>query len=352
MTNESLVLGLNIQPTYAVLYPSYHHSKYIIGEKWEHIKKERTKSQIETEQNLRSNVHKGYLSEKASKKLLNACNWFVISAKEKTAWSKKNQTTFRFKINFVTLTIPSEQADFSDNFIKSKCLQPLLSYLRVQHGLKSYVWKCEAQSNGNLHIHLITDIFIDHLQLRNAWNRILSRAGLMAGYTEKFSKIKKSEYFDLLRSVSKMSVESILKAWHFGVASGWTSPNTTDVHAMKNVKDLGAYLASYMSKKDITKRPIQGKIWGCSEALAVKNNPKTLLFPNLESKIYDYLVKCNLNWKEITVKDKVTQVTRTVAKIVFYEPAFLMQKINNEFFRFVNEYRYKVRYNISTDLTI
>src|SRR5690606_23831021 len=127
-----------------------------------------------------------------------------------------------------TLTIPSEQGEFSDNYIKNKCLSPLLSYLRVQHNLKSYVWKCEAQDNGNLHIHLITDIFIDHLQLRNAWNRILTRAGLMDGYTEKFSKMSKDKYFNLLRKVSKMTDESIQKAWDFGVNSKWTSPNTTD----------------------------------------------------------------------------------------------------------------------------
>lgn len=346
MVNEELVYGLNVQPTYCVLYPSFANSKYILGDKWIVVAKERTPAQILAAENLKSNAHRGYLSDKASKKLLNACNWLVISAKEKTAWSKKNQCTFRFKINFITLTLPTSQGEISDNNLKKNCLAPLLSYLRVQHGLKSYVWKCEAQKNGNLHIHLITDVFIDQLQLRNAWNRILDRNGLVQDYTDKFSKLSLDEYRKYMFANTKMNETQINKAYNFGVNSEWKSPNTTDVHSMKNIKDVGAYLASYMSKKDTDKRPIVGKIWGCSEALAVKNQPKTLLFPNTESNIYDSLMTMGKVWKDVSVIDKVTKVSRVVAKVLFYEPEFLMQRTKNAFFDFVNEYRYNVRYNI------
>jgi hypothetical protein len=69
--------------------------------------------------------------------------------------------------------------------------------------------------------------------------------------------------------------------WH-SKTGNW-QPNSTDIHAVWNVKNLGGYISKYMGKKgerlDVSElgfqtptipRLLDGKIWGCSENLRGK----------------------------------------------------------------------------------
>lgn len=352
MYNEELIYSVKVQPTYAVLYPNYHASKYTIHSEFFEVKKVKTEAQINNEKNLKENSHRGYLSQKGARNLLNACNWLVLSAQDKIRFSTKSNSHFKFSVNFVTLTLPVKQGELTDNYIKNKCFAPFLSYCRVELGLKSYVWKCEAQKNGNLHIHMIADVYLDWEKIRNAWNRILDRVGLIKEYTEKFTPMLYTDYKKLIQSKSKMSDEQCLKAFRFGKSTNWTSPNTTDVHGLSKVKDIGAYIATYMSKKDSEKRAIVGKIWGCSEALSSKNAPSFNIYPNLQSNAFESLMDAVKEMREIKVIDKITGCSKVVARICFYSLDFLKSKIKNEFFELVNKYKYQVRNNLINELTI
>jgi hypothetical protein len=69
---------------------------------------------------------------------------------------------------------------------------------------------------------------------------------------------------DLLK---QWSYKHQIKAYHAGVSSDWNSPNSTDVHATKSVKNLMGYLCKYMLK-DTQSGGIVSRLWGCSVVLS------------------------------------------------------------------------------------
>ena len=190
------------------------------------------------------NQYSGELTPFAKKKLKRAIGLMVASAKEKEAINFKTGKMFKFKINFITLTLPSQQGSIEDKAIKH-CLDNFIKRCRRKHKLVSYVWRAERQANGSIHFHIITDVYIHYEKIRNDWNECLRPTGLIDKFKEKH---------------------------------GHENPNSTDVHAIWKVKNLTQYFVKYMSKKRKEKEePIKGKVWDCSTNLKTKENCSMLL---------------------------------------------------------------------------
>ena len=163
---------------------------------------------------LDDNAHNGFMSAKARKRIECALSWLLYMAKPKWAVSARTGKKFLFTINFVTLTLPAVQVH-SDQEITKRCLGNLLDILSKKLQLKNYLWRAEAQANGNIHFHLTTDIYIPHADLRKWWNQSLE----LLGYVSSFE----------------------LKHKH-------RNPNSVDVHSVKHVRRLSSYLSKYMAK--------------------------------------------------------------------------------------------------------
>lgn len=148
------------------------------------------------------------LSANSIRKIKLYTNLLCDAAKWKTVYSKTEDKYFRFKISFITLTLSSNQ-QHSDNQLHKKLLEPLLRILRRKHNMKLYIWKAETQMNGNIHYHITADIFIHHKKLREIWNKLQKKLGYIQGNEQ---------------------------------------PNSTDIHSVKNIKNLPAYLSKYISK--------------------------------------------------------------------------------------------------------
>lgn len=183
-------------------------------------------------------LYTGILSASAKKKLVKAINLLIAIAEPKKAIAFDSKKEFMFRVNFITLTLPAPQGTVSDKELKQKCLKQWLEYWKDQLPGMSYVWRAERQKNGNLHFHLVTDRYIHYKAIRDTWNRCLKPTGLIDAFQAKH---------------------------------GHPHPNSTDVHAVKNVRNLGAYIAKYMSKTESTAQPIEGRVWDCSKNLKVKD---------------------------------------------------------------------------------
>ena len=48
---------------------------------------------------------------------------------------------------------------------------------------------------------------------------------------------------------------------------GNTNPNSIDIHSVRNISNIEAYLVKYISKQDKNGYTFKGKVWGCSENL-------------------------------------------------------------------------------------
>lgn len=163
--------------------------------------------------NVDNRAH-GLLSFKANKRVSRAIDWMIYLSKEKPLPVKNGRTDIKFKLNFITLTLSSPQIH-TDNVIKSQLLNQFLTELRTKFNCTNYFWRAESQSNGRIHFHVCTDVFIPWRVLRSSWNRIQDKLGYVQRYTAK---------------------------------TGKSDPNSTDIHAINKVKNLASYLSKYCSK--------------------------------------------------------------------------------------------------------
>src|SRR3990167_3299613 len=175
--------------------------------------------------------HQGMISANAKSKMMNAILWLDASAQFKWSFSKSSGKWFRWRLNFIHLTLPTQKS-LPDKFIK-KLLNTFFLYAFRKTGLRSYVWKAEPQERGEIHFHITSDCFIWKNTLQNIWNGILRKHGLLGTHA---------------------------------------NPPTTRVHPTHNIKEMTAYLIKYMTKNDTHRRSIHGRLWGCSRNLSSAKN--------------------------------------------------------------------------------
>lgn len=222
----------------------------------------------------------GFISTHTAKKIRQKILWLLFLAKDKKQYLSDSKRWVKFKLCFATLTLPSKQRH-TDQVIKSKCLNQLLTELRMFHGVKLYLWRAEKQINGNIHFHILTDSFVDYRVLRMRWNRIINKLGYVDEYTRKMNEEIKnfSDYYNMF--INQGSYMELIRRYNRGRASGWTDPNTTDIHSLIKIKNIVAYLSKYMAKDirnkesldmdTIEKQKVSGMLWGLSEKLSRLN---------------------------------------------------------------------------------
>lgn len=145
----------------------------------------------------------------------------------KSIYNPKYKSKFNFRLSFLTLTLSSRQ-QHTDQILKAKLLHPFLDWCIKVHHVKNYVWKAERQRNGNLHIHLIIDKYIHYAIIRERWNKYQDTLGYI-----------NQHYIDnaSIKTIPNNIVD-------------YLSVNSTDVHAVKNIRNLDRYLIKYMIKAD------------------------------------------------------------------------------------------------------
>lgn len=176
----------------------------------------------------------GLLTPSAKNKLKLAINLLVAQSTWKEATNYDLNRTFKFRINFITLTLSAPQGDITDKEIKHRCLNTFLTRAKKLWGMDTYVWRAEKQKNTNIHFHITTDVYIHYRDLCRVWNECQELLGFVTRYRERNKN---------------------------------SNPNSTDVHAVKDIKNLAAYLVKYMSKGEKDAQVLDGKVWGCSHNL-------------------------------------------------------------------------------------
>lgn len=276
---------------YLNIYPSYLCSYNL------HKRDTSMKSpfQIENEKHLRERETKGILSKKSKQKLINSINWLVLAAKKKRVYRKATNSHFWFKINFITLTIPPQQfEDVSSKKIKT-LINTWLSYHRKFSQLKNYIWKIEAHEDGRLHIHITSDAFLHHKSIRDSWNRILKRNGLLS--------------------------------LHFNKHGNY-DPNSTDVHSVRKIKNIAAYIAKYMAKDAGSLIDFKGHIWGQSYSLASIEPPRIKIEKGEYWDTMNTLFKNKIRTAPVEVVDRESGEVFPIATLYFLSVKDWIHKID------------------------
>lgn len=216
-------------------------------------------------ENLNNNINKyGELSKHSYKRLRKTIDYMLYLSTEKeitgrriinknqeltTEYQKaeKHQNPIKYKLTFVTLTLPSKQVH-TDNEIKYKCLNHFLTNLRRNYKVEKYIWKAEKQENGNIHFHILTDRYIHYSKLRTSWNTIIEKLGYVSQYRRNQQKCFQEGFKMSENPKDKRDYKTQFAAYEKGIKENWTNPNSTDIHALYKIKNLSAYMAKYLSK--------------------------------------------------------------------------------------------------------
>lgn len=245
------------------------------------------------------NKTQGIISDRAKKKIENAVDWLLFLADDKQTLNRKKGKLFKFKSAFITLTLSSKQIH-SDNEIKSQLLNQFLIEARKRWKINNYVWRAESQYNGNIHFHILVDKFIPWFEIRSTWNRIQNKLGYVDRYHKNMKKFHGAGFtarYDLVENIyhrgrlvrKGWTIENQRKAYKQGIESSWYDPNSTDIHSVRLINDLGRYISKICSQnlepagKELSKkfntlkfdqeesvnfREIDGKLWGLSTFLS------------------------------------------------------------------------------------
>lgn len=242
------------------------------------------KVRIRQDENLKNNSTNGMLSKSAKAKLKSSINWLIIAAKRKNVMSLKYSQAFKFKINFITLTIPPQMDGLIDEKKFKTVLNVWLTYHRKYSNLNNYVWKIEKHKDGRLHIHILADSFIHHASVRKSWNLILKRNGLLEFHYTKFQNY---------------------------------DPNSTDIHSIKKVKKVAAYVVKYMAKDGTADKLYNGRVWSCSSKIAAVNGNCLEISPEHISEFTNILAKAKIDYDYIKTEPNQFNQTFIVAEIHF-----------------------------------
>jgi hypothetical protein len=216
----------------------------------------RTKRQISNQNLLSERVkYTGLLSPGAIKRMTKAIDLLISSTPKQQILNPVTKRSQQFRLSFITLTMPNSNILTASRDSKV-LLEKMLRYLRNTQGMHSYVWKAETQENGQIHYHLTSNVYLHYQELRNYWNKLLFKSNLF------------SEYFE---------------------QRGDRDINSTDIHSVRKVKDLSAYLIKYFTKQEQNQIAVKGKVWDCSLNLKEGKYYATDL---LEPDYYELLAGC------------------------------------------------------------
>jgi hypothetical protein len=214
--------------------------------KWDVVNQKAVNNRVNVDKKvIEKKFHNFEISNTSRSKIIKKISWLFHCAKSKSVKSYSGKEIYNFKVNFITLTLPSKQNHPTSQITKD-CFERFLNEMRTRCKMANYVWRLEFQNNGNVHYHLVTDTYIDYSLVLKVWNRIINYLGYVDAYCEKMSKLKFHEYVSLFPNVD---FEVLNKRYIKGRANKWKCPNSVDVKNANSQKNISMYISKYFSKK-------------------------------------------------------------------------------------------------------
>jgi hypothetical protein len=228
-------------------------------------------------QTVKKAFHGFQISKAAQKTLIEKVNWLYQLGKSRYVKTYSGKEIFNFKINFLTLTLPSSQAHTTSQ-ITNECFNQFLTEVRTRTGMQNYVWRLEFQTNGNVHYHIVTDTYIDYFFALKIWNRILSKLGYVQAFQTKMQSMSLDRYHETYGIKYNRDFATSAKMYAKGRAEKWANPPSVDVKSCTSKKSISFYIAKYFSKDAKNKtacNPLDNetnsfglRLWFCSRSLS------------------------------------------------------------------------------------
>lgn len=233
--NEVFIPYIQIRPLDILFFTRYvgPRKKQI---DWDSINEDNRPEQFKEKPQRNSMDYTGTFTSSARKRMLCALDCLILCCPARNIFNPISKSWHNFQMSFITLTYSCTQiVDYSESI---KHLEKFLKWLLRTADGKLYVWRLELQKRGQIHYHIVTDCFIRWNLVRDKWNSIQRKAGLIQ---------RGMDY------------------------------NSTDIKSAISISDVSSYCAKYMTKSDTNATNYTGsqikKYWGCSQNLQGVKRP-------------------------------------------------------------------------------
>jgi len=279
--------------------------------------------------------HNFKISEQAQKTIKLKINWLYFLAKSKKITTYSGKQIPDFKLNFATLTLPSKQKHPTKQ-ITQECFNQLLTELRTRLKMNNYVWRLEFQKNGNVHYHLVTDVYIDYNFLLRIWNRIIEKLGYVSEFSNKMQAMSLLDYWQSVKNYKGIDFSIAKKRYLNGVSEKWSKPNSVDVKSVKSKNQIAGYIAKYFGKdkgenpncneNDTKDNSIGMRLWFCSQSLSKLDKVSDFI-----EGMNDDLVSIVRKAKDykVFIHEYCTTLFFTISKILDSSKNILISILNN-----------------------
>lgn len=213
-------------------------------------------------------AYSGRLTAGAKKRLTKAVILLCKKYPRKWQFNQVTQRTQLHQLSFLTLTVSDTGEKLDGKEAYKLLLSKFLGWLRKYKGVESYIWKAELQKNGQLHYHITFPNIIHFREIRDKWNELQSKAGIIAKYRERQLAFHANGFQVRKDLLAWWSLEKQKTAYAKGMQTDWQDPNSIDIHTVYKIKDMPAYLVKELAKGMQNSVSIGGKTWDCSADLS------------------------------------------------------------------------------------
>ena len=272
--------------THYTSFIQFRNSTLIIyhqREKEEYSKGKYSNSKTYTPTSL--NSYSGETNKSNQKRIRKALDTLLQSTKTHRIYNPILKVSHSFRLAFITLTI-SSKVIIDHKRAYSNLLRPFLQWLQVTKGNNFYIWKAELQKRGQIHYHITVNTFIEMSEIRSKWNYLQRKNGIIKeNYNPPSTEIKAVKN---IRNIEHYLAKYISK----NTSENYTlNENSINEIIQDEVECLGAIISCYPSNT-CNFRKIEGKIWDCSENLKINKFFTLELEGDVLINTYKYL-QCN-----------------------------------------------------------
>jgi len=159
-------------------------------------------------------TYSGQLKQGTKRRLTKAIDLLVQSSTLRKIWDPQRQRIIKHRLSFITLTV-HQSGIITARAAHEKLLSHFLQWLRRTMKVNTYIWKAEVQKRGQIHYHITTPSYIPHQKIKDKWNELQQREGLLEEYYNK---------------------------------KGHYNPNSTDIGEVRQVENMTGYLCKEFCK--------------------------------------------------------------------------------------------------------
>lgn len=236
-----------------------------------------------TDQNLTRGEFNGYMSPATKRYVRRIVSTWLRAVMIYRAEIKRRYDPGRAYPVFLTVTLPSDQVH-PDKQITRECLTPFIAWLKRSHGIEHYFWRAEAQENGRVHYHILTDRYIRAEDVQAMWNKCVNKLGYVDRYYERTGEaMPPSTEIHAVRDKVKdrktgeyRSVDPVdyLMEYVMDTPAPEDQNSSTSSDQQGPRKLIGRQRLPDGRIITYITRAIEGRVWGMSDALRAIREPR------------------------------------------------------------------------------